>query len=95
MDWMTLSFFTQADCGFRPPDELPDFARAHHKPIMIAEAITQRYATGELPYSISGKDFEVCTPGQIWNEWYARYFAYAHDHADDIRAVAYIKHRLG
>ena len=90
VDWMALSFFTQAECGYRPLDELLDLARVHNKPVMIAEAAPQRYATGMLTYSVSGKDFESRTAGEIWDEWYAPFFTYVHDHADLIRLVAYI-----
>ena len=90
VDWMALSLFTQADCGYRPLDELLDFARVHNKPVMVAEAAPQRYETGKLTYSVMGKEFEARTAGQIWGEWYAPFFKYVHDHADLIRAVAYI-----
>lgn len=90
VDWLGLSFFTQADCDLRPLDKLLEFARIHNKLVMVAESAPQRYETGKLTYSILGQDFEPRTAEQIWEEWYSPFFAYIYENADMIRAVAYI-----
>jgi len=87
---MALSLFVQAECGYRPMDELLEFAREHSKPVMVAEAAPQRYETGKLTYSVLGRDFDPRTAEQIWGEWYAPFLAFVHDHGEVIRAVAYI-----
>lgn len=90
VDWIGLSYFAQGDCAYRPLHELLEFARAHDKPVMIAESAPQRYATGALTYSTDGKTFARRTAEQVWDEWYAPYFDFIHANADVIRAVAYV-----
>jgi hypothetical protein len=92
VDWVGLSFFIQGTCQYRPLDELLEFARAHNKPVMVAEATPHRYKTGKLTYSVLGREFELRTPEQVWEEWYAPFFAYVHGNgnADVIRTVVYI-----
>lgn len=90
VDWIGLSYFTPGDCEYRPLNELLEFARAHAKPVMIAESAPQRYSTSTLTYSTDGKSFTACRPEQIWDEWYTPYFNFIHKNADVIRAVAYI-----
>lgn len=90
VDWVALSYFTQSTCAGRPLEEILSFARERHKPVLIAEAAPQRYATGELTYSIFGRQFEPRTAEAIWDEWYAPFFAFIRANADVIRAVAYI-----
>ena len=90
VDWVGLSYFVQADCDFAPVQEMVDFAREHNKPMMIAEAAPQRYETGKLTYSRNGTVFEDHTAEEIWDEWYAPFFAYVYENQDVIRAIAYI-----
>lgn len=93
VDWMGLSYFTQSDCDFAPLEELVAFAREHNKPVMIAESTPQRYDTKALTVSSDGSTFASRTADAIWTEWFAPYFAFIHDNADIIRAVAYINAR--
>ncbi|HEY4722426.1 MAG TPA: glycosyl hydrolase, partial [Anaerolineae bacterium] len=90
VDWVGLSFFTQADCKFQPIEAVLTFARKHHKPVMIAESAPQRYATSELSYSTDGATFTNLTSTQFWKEWYVPYFDYIRNNTDVIKAVAYI-----
>ena len=90
VDWIGLSYFTQVSSDTAPLEELLDFARQHHKPVMIAEAAPQFYATGKLTYSTSGNTFVARSAEAIWQEWYAPFFAFIYENKDVIRAVAYI-----
>ena len=60
---------------------------------MIAEATPQGYHLAELNWSSTREDGSLRTPKtaeEIWDEWYAPFFAHIHDNRDVIRAVAYI-----
>ncbi len=104
VDWVSLSSFynagstaTQWGCrGYAvAPKALQDrvlnFARAHSKPVMIAEASPQGYATGAQTKScIFSKAPQSASASTIWSEWYAPFFASIEANRDVIRAVAYI-----
>lgn len=89
VDWMGTSHFV-----FDPAvhDRFLDFARAHNKPVLVAEATPQGYDLDELSFSDpgDGQQFTSKTPEQIWDEWFKPFFSYIHQNADVIRGVAYI-----
>ncbi len=90
VDWIGLSYFTQGSSNTTPLSDLIAFARMHNKPVMIAEAAPQRYATGKLTYSTTGQTFVSRSAEDIWQEWYAPFFNFIYQNKDVIRAVAYI-----
>ena len=90
VDWIGLSYFTQVSSDTTPLSNVLTFARQHNKPVMIAEASPQRYATGNLTYSTTGYSFIARSAEAIWQEWYAPFFAFIYENDDVIRAVAYI-----
>ncbi len=90
VDWVGVSWFTQADCNYQPIGEMVAFAREHNKPVMIAEAAPQQYDTAEQTHSTSGRSFKSMSAAQIWDAWYAPFFNYIDTNQDTIRAVAYI-----
>lgn len=64
-----------------------NFALEHNKPVLVAESAPQGYDLEESTYGAA----EVAkTPDGVWDEWYVPFFAYVHDNAGVIRAVAYI-----
>jgi hypothetical protein len=81
---MGLSYFDYDESVHTP---FLDFARERRKPILVAESAPQGY---ELEAGVFGWDGVPVTPAEIWDGWYAPYFAYIHHNADVIRAVAYI-----
>ncbi len=75
VDWFGLSYFEP-----RLPilNAFLDLARAHGKPVMIAEAAPKGFSTA------------AAAPEQLWESWYQPFFDFIHANADVIRAVAYI-----
>jgi|GEM_PF-3593913 len=75
-----------------------DYARAHGKPAMIAEAAPQGYDLGELTTSCifasgSPAPYEkrtTVTVDEVWDEWFAPTFAFVRQHRDVIRSLTYI-----
>jgi hypothetical protein len=104
VDWVAMSAFygstyNQVQWTCRTPstspralqDRILAFARARDKPVMIAEAAPQGFATGAKTGScISTSNPQPMTADAIWNTWYADFFAYVAANTDVIRAVAYI-----
>ncbi|GAA4183291.1 hypothetical protein GCM10022252_10510 [Streptosporangium oxazolinicum] len=104
VDWVGLSSFynsasipTQWGCRTAdlPPAQaqsrILDFARAHGKPAMIAEAAPQGYSTGTGTRScIFTKQPGAASAETIWNQWYAGFFPLIENNRDVIRAVSYI-----
>ncbi len=90
VDWIGLSWYAAARCGNRPVEEILRFARAHGKPLMIAEATPKGYDLSSLRYSPDGVTFTPRTPDQIWDEWFAPFLAFIRQNADVVRAVSYI-----
>ncbi|GAA3442835.1 endo-1,3-beta-xylanase [Planomonospora venezuelensis] len=104
VDWVGLSSFYNAGSiatqwGCRTSDMPPaqaqsrilDFARAHAKPAMIAEAAPQGYSTGTGTRScIFTKQTGAASAETIWNQWYAGFFSLIENNRDVIRAVSYI-----
>ena len=90
VDWVGFSYFAQVACDFVPLQAMVDFARLHDKPLMIAEATPQGYATGNLTYSQDGHTYIDLPAATIWDQWYAPFFAFIHENRDVVGAVAYI-----
>lgn len=99
VDWVGLSYFL-ADSAYNtdsPPspetqrESLLEFARAHSKPVMIAEASNQGYDNQELTRSfIFLNNSSPVSADQIWESWYVPFFDFIYTNADVVRAVAYI-----
>lgn len=112
VDWMGLSTFygesfDQYQWNCDEAEELAaaprvvqndflDYARAHNKPVMIAEAAPQGFDLGVLT---AGPIFRACAPWEnktqldaetIWTLWFEEFFGYIEANRDIIRAVAYI-----
>lgn len=92
VDWVGLSYFTPQDCNTLSVNTIVSFAKAHGKPVLICESTPQRYDLTNLTYSpdLVGSKRIPKTALQIWNEWFAPFFAYIYAHADVIRGMAYI-----
>ncbi|WP_160151515.1 glycoside hydrolase family 26 protein [Microbulbifer sp. ALW1] len=112
VDWIGLSWFLLIDeSGIHPKiprqqmatqrqlaDQILNFARAHSKPVFVAESAPQGYDlkqqfNANINVMIDGPAAEnkVAASGeQIWQQWFAPYFDYMHENRDIIRAVAYI-----
>ncbi|MEM9386798.1 MAG: glycosyl hydrolase [Pseudomonadota bacterium] len=111
VDWLGLSWFMRPDersiastGSFVPlaPGELADevlaLARAHGKPVMIAEASPQAFDLNEgftahhspIWDGEAGTERVAVSDTEIWDYWFAPLFAYLGEHRDVIRALAYI-----
>jgi beta-mannanase len=100
VDWVSMSVFYRdlSQWNYTPPSnpevtqqQVLTFARAHNKPLMIAEAAPQGYRTGGLTRSfIQANDQQPTTAAQIWQDWYQPLFDFVDANKDVIRAVAYI-----
>jgi len=93
VDWMGMSYFTPQDCNWVDINDMIALARAHAKPLLIAESSPQRYDIGALTYSTDGafgSNKQSRSAQQIWNEWFATLFTLIDSNADVIRGLAYI-----
>ncbi len=72
-------------------ERLLDFARAHGKPVMIAEAAPQGFQVDVSTASciFSHRDRPIGAE-RLWNLWYRDFFDFIQDNRDVIRAAAYI-----
>ncbi|GAA2031350.1 hypothetical protein GCM10009819_14060 [Agromyces tropicus] len=79
-------------------DSLLDYARAHAKPVMVAESAPQGYDLGEHTVSCI---FAVGAPApweqrtdvttdEIWDEWFAPLFDFVRENRDVVRSITYI-----
>jgi hypothetical protein len=89
VDWVGFSFTSQAACGYKPIADMLAFARARHKPAMIAEAYPLGYSLSKNTFSKDGITFEPRSNAQIWSEWFAPFLDTVYRHNDVIRAVVY------
>jgi len=74
-------------------DNLLDFARAHGKPVMIAEAAPQGYGLVERTYgspSSTGRSVVDETRQATGHNWHEPFSDLVRSNIDGIRAVAYI-----
>ncbi len=77
VDWVGISVFFQPYSGIEPNKETNDvlnFARAHKKPVMIAEA--------NPVLGISKKDTKV------WDDWFVNFFSFTY--RKNIKAISFI-----
>lgn len=94
--WACLSEQDIAAAPRTIQDNVLDFARAKKKPVMIAEAAPQGYDLGELAAGCifaSGHPWDNRTPvtvDEVWDTWFADFFAYIESKRDVIRVVSYI-----
>jgi hypothetical protein len=109
VDWVGLSLFLapnfqpRAEAGDVPSqrqlmDEVLDFARAHAKPVMVAESAPQGYDLARLRRAHitdildgpSGSGQVKLSAQDIWAQWFAPVFDYLRQNDDVIDAFAYI-----
>ncbi|NRA30584.1 MAG: hypothetical protein HRU11_10010 [Parvularculaceae bacterium] len=110
VDWMALSWFIDGDeelaveLAHSVPnartlaDEVLAFARAHGKPVMIAEAAPQGFDIDELTTSHHSPlwdgdpntNTQELSAHELWEAWFAPFFRYVHANDDVIDAIAYI-----
>jgi len=100
VDWVGMSVFfrTLSQWNYVPPitpeksqKKILDFAKAHNKPVMIAESAPMGIRIGELTAGYIQINQPIAkTPDQIWQTWYQPYFDFIDTNKDVIRAVAYI-----
>ena len=77
VDWAGISVFFQPYSGIEPNEEtnaMLEFAKAHKKPVMIAESNPVR--------GISKKDTKV------WDEWFVNFFSFTY--RKNIKAISFI-----
>ncbi|NDJ75939.1 MAG: endo-1,3-beta-xylanase, partial [Chloroflexi bacterium] len=75
VDWFGMSYF---GTGVPAYDEWLALARAHGKPVMLAEATPR------------GFDLMDDNPDTVWNSWFAPFIEFVHTNDDVVKAVAYI-----
>ncbi len=105
VDFVGLSWFLASDKSRdgaasqrELADEVLDFARSRHKPVMIAESAPQGYDLENLTRSqisplwdgVAGASVRSLTADEIWQAWFEPFFRYIEINRDVIRAVAYI-----
>ena len=100
VDWVAISTFYRdlSQWNFTPVDrpevaqqKAVEFARAHNKPLMIAEAAPQAYRIGAQTKSYIALNKQTPhSAKQIWQDWFVPFFDFVHKNRDVIRAVAYI-----
>ena len=72
VDWCAYSYFQPSPAG------MLSIARAHHKPVMIAEATPNRF------------DVASMDGNSAWNGWYSGLIRHIYENSDVIKALAYI-----
>ncbi len=84
VDWCAYSFFA----GENEKHPMLDFARAHQKPVFLAEAtpIVLDSAKQSLPIDLANEE----QAQQAWDEWFVPFFRTIHDNPDLVKAVSYI-----
>jgi hypothetical protein len=109
VDWIGLSWFLAPDFKARATrlqvpgqlelaQEVLDFARAEHKPVMIAESTPQGYDLTALTRAnispvLDGPargDLVARSPMQIWQEWFTPLLDFIAANRDVVGAFAYI-----
>ena len=74
-------------------ETLIDFARAHKKPVLIAEATPSAYRLDTLDVSCIVAKAPRRLPGgaeELWDDWYRSFFDYIQKNRSVIRGVSYI-----
>lgn len=100
VDWVSMSVFYRdlSQWNYEPPytpdfaqQKTLDFARAHNKPVMIAEAAPQAYRIGAQTHSYIMRNEQTPHSAEhIWRDWFVPFFQFIDLNKDVIRAVAYI-----
>ena len=93
VDWLGLSYFVYDQYVH---DSFLGFAREHNKPVLIAESTPRGYDLDDLTYGSpfsNGGGLVDKTPEEIWEEWYAPFFAYIHDNTNVIRTACSVPSR--
>jgi hypothetical protein len=90
VDWMGVSYFSQASCAYAPVQAIVAFARSKGKPVLIAESAPQGYDLAHGTYSTDGASFSNVTAARIWTAWFAPLLSFVSTNADVIRGVSYI-----
>ncbi|QEY16999.1 MULTISPECIES: hypothetical protein [unclassified Cellvibrio] len=90
-DALNPEWFTPQVSAVSQHDRVLNFARAHHKPVMISEAAPAAFSTSTLTASCIFTNHPVAiTVDDLWETWYQDYFDYIEENRDVIRAAAYI-----
>lgn len=90
-DSLNPDWFTPMVSPESQQDRVLDFARAHHKPVMIAEASPAGFDTANLTSSCIFTNRQTpITADELWNSWYQDWFDYILKNRDVIRVAAYI-----
>lgn len=90
-DALNPEWFTPLVTPRSQHDRVLNFARAHKKPVMIAESAPTAYSTSELTSScVFTNRTSPLTAENIWQSWFQEWFDYIADNKDIIRAAAYI-----
>jgi hypothetical protein len=92
VDWFGLSYFDTVPCAEQQATGFAQLARAHAKPLFIAEAAPQGFDFTAMTYSPNpdGSQKMPETPQDAWNLWFSPYFQFIHDNLDVARAATYI-----
>ena len=113
VDWVGLSWFMQPNeqpsVSYEYPVPTPvelstnliNIAKAHKKPVLIAEASPQAFdlSANTTAYHSpiwdgpSAENIQTLTPDQIWRQWYQPLFDLIAAHPETIRGLAYINVR--
>jgi hypothetical protein len=90
-DALNPEWFTPLVTPRLQQDLVLNFARAHKKPVLIAESAPTAYSTSELTSScvFTNRTLPI-TAEKIWQSWFQEWFDYIDANKDIIRAAAYI-----
>jgi hypothetical protein len=90
-DALNPEWFTPLVTPRSQQDRILAFARAHKKPVMIAEAAPVGFSNSQLTTGcVFTNRVKPVAAEEIWKSWYADWFDYIRANKDVIRAVAYI-----
>jgi hypothetical protein len=92
VDWFGLSYFETVPCAESAAAAFVDLARAHGKPVFVAEAAPKGFDFTAMTYSpyADGSQKMPETSDDAWNLWFSVYFAFLRDNSDVVRAATYI-----
>lgn len=87
VDWCGYSFFSRHD-----EQQMIEFARAHNKPVFIAEA-SPTISTATVKTNGKTKETILSNPAQAqeaWEKWFEPFFETIEQNGDVVKAVSYI-----
>jgi hypothetical protein len=92
VDWFGLSYFDTVPCAEQQASNFAGLARAHAKPMFVAEAAPQGFDFSAMTYSPNpdGSQKVPVTTADAWSMWFSPYFAFIHANLDVVRAATYI-----